>query len=96
VYLGVWTNWSRGPVMGLTLTMTRSNADLLIAFVAFYIAFVGRRFWRIFCFACHSIVSSRTGQAREGTYHQHQVILRNAETATSGVVALVQVLWAWR
>ncbi|KAM7218680.1 hypothetical protein V8F06_005999 [Rhypophila decipiens] len=96
VYLGVWTNWSRGPVMGLTLTMTRSNADLLIAFVAFYVAFVGRRFWRIFCFACHSIVSSRTGQAREGTYHQHQVIMRNAETATSGVVALVQVLWAWR
>ncbi|KAM7189076.1 hypothetical protein V8F20_010284 [Naviculisporaceae sp. PSN 640] len=96
VYLGVWTNWSRGPVMGMTLTITRSNANLLIAFVAFYVAFVGRRFWRIFCFACHSIVSSRSGRPREGTYHQHQLVMRNAETATSGVVALIQVLWAWR
>ena len=96
VYLGVWTNWSRGPALGLTLTMTRDNADLLIAFVAFYVAFVGGRIWRIFCFACHSIVSSRSNQPRDGTYHQHQVIMRNSPSATNAVVTLVQVLWAWR
>jgi hypothetical protein len=38
VYLGVWTNWSRGPVFGSTLTLDRTNASLLIAFVAFFVA----------------------------------------------------------
>lgn len=96
IYLGVWTNWSRGSVMGLTLTMTRNNADLLIALVAFYVAFVGGRIWRVFCFACHSIVSSKSNKPRHGTYHQHQVIMRNSPSAPNAVVALVQVLWAWR
>ncbi|KAM7218392.1 hypothetical protein V8F06_006156 [Rhypophila decipiens] len=94
VYLGVWTNWSRGAVMGLTLTMTRTNANLLIAFVAFYVALVGRRLWRILCFASHSLVSSSSPQ--NGTYHQHQVIMRNSSTATGALVSLGQVLWAWR
>jgi hypothetical protein len=38
VYLGKWTNWSRGPVFGATLTLSREDANLLIAFVAFFVA----------------------------------------------------------
>jgi hypothetical protein len=38
VYLGTWINWSRGPVFGATLTLTRNDANLLIAFVAFFVA----------------------------------------------------------
>jgi hypothetical protein len=38
VYLGVWTNWSRGQVMGSTLTLDRRNGSLLIAFLAFFVA----------------------------------------------------------
>lgn len=32
VHLGIWTNWSRGGVMGSTLTLTQPDANLLIAF----------------------------------------------------------------
>ncbi|KAI1734534.1 hypothetical protein F4680DRAFT_470779 [Xylaria scruposa] len=39
VYVGIWTNWSRGQVMGSTLTLRRRDANLLIAFTAFFIAF---------------------------------------------------------
>lgn len=53
VHLGLWTDWSRGAVFGRTLTMTRGNANLLIAFTASFVAIVATRFWRILCLAIH-------------------------------------------
>jgi hypothetical protein len=38
IYVGVWTNWSRGAVMGATLTLSQTDSTLLIAFVAFFVA----------------------------------------------------------
>lgn len=35
VYVGFWTNWSQGSVLGATLTLAQANANLVIAFVAF-------------------------------------------------------------
>ena len=32
VYLGVWTNWSAGSVLGLTLTVKQRDGALLTAF----------------------------------------------------------------
>ncbi|KAI0185462.1 hypothetical protein EV127DRAFT_503014 [Xylaria flabelliformis] len=34
IQLGIWTNWSRGPVFGPTLTLRRRDGGLLIAFTA--------------------------------------------------------------
>ncbi|KAJ2988738.1 hypothetical protein NUW58_g3827 [Xylaria curta] len=39
VHVGLWTNWSRGYIMGGTLTLKRQDADLLIAFTALFITF---------------------------------------------------------
>lgn len=47
VYLGTWTNWSRGRVMGATLTTTRQYGNLFIAFTAFFVGFVASRFWKM-------------------------------------------------
>ncbi|KAI1847553.1 hypothetical protein JX266_006405 [Neoarthrinium moseri] len=94
VYLGVWTNWSRGQVLGATLTVTRSSGNLVIAFTAFFISFVGSRFWRILCFISHRIYS--TAQQRDVIHHQRQVILRNSSSPESGFMALVRLLHAWR
>lgn len=47
VHLGTWINWSRGPVMGATLTTTRQDGNLLIAFTAFFVSFISSRFWHI-------------------------------------------------
>ncbi|KAK0614802.1 hypothetical protein DIS24_g11914 [Lasiodiplodia hormozganensis] len=41
VYCGVWTNWSRGKVLGATLTLSREDGNLLIAFLAFFVTAVG-------------------------------------------------------
>ncbi|KAI0448353.1 hypothetical protein F5B21DRAFT_497767 [Xylaria acuta] len=94
VYVGVWTNWSRGQVMGSTLTLRRRDADLLIAFTAFFIAFITTRAWRILCFMFHRFYS--TPDPRDAIYHQRQTILRNSSSPESGIQMLLWLLWANR
>ncbi|KAF2967835.1 hypothetical protein GQX73_g5752 [Xylaria multiplex] len=91
VYVGTWTNWTRGRVLGATLTLRRRDADLLIAFTAFFIAFVATRVWRLICFAIHRSCSKETPQ--NTIYHQHQAILRNSSTPEDGIRLLSYVLW---
>ncbi|KAK8030199.1 hypothetical protein PG993_011490 [Apiospora rasikravindrae] len=94
VYLGVWTNWSRGRVLGSTLTLSREHGNYLIALTAFFIAFVATRFWRISCFAFHRWFSSPT--SAETIYRQRQIILCNSSSPESGLVSLSVLLWSWR
>ncbi|KAI1149406.1 hypothetical protein F4825DRAFT_469110 [Nemania diffusa] len=94
VYVGIWTNWSRGRVLGSTLTLSRQDADLLIAFTAFFIAFVTTRAWRIICFVFHRLYS--TADPRDAIYHQRQTIFRNSSSPESGIVMLIWLLWANR
>ncbi|KAI0151628.1 hypothetical protein GGR57DRAFT_513942 [Xylariaceae sp. FL1272] len=94
VYLGLWTNWSRGRVLGLTLTLTRQDANLLVAFTAFFVAFIGTRFWRVACFAFHQFYAAATPQT--AVYHQRQAILRNSSTPESGMRQLLWLSWSNR
>ena len=94
VYTGVWTNWSRGAVYGATLTLTRSNADILISFISFFVAWVGTCVFRIGCFVAHFARSSQ--DARDGLYHQQQAILRNASDPEYGFRMMISLGWAWR
>lgn len=94
VHIGAWTNWSRGKVMGATLTLRRQDADLLIAFTAFFVAYIGTRFWRIICFAVHR--TSSTARPQDAVYHQSQAILRNSSSPESGLTLLLGLLWSSR
>ncbi|KAI0509524.1 hypothetical protein F5B22DRAFT_638000 [Xylaria bambusicola] len=92
VYIGVWINWSRGQVLGATLTLPRREADLFIAFTAFFIAFVATRVWRLMCFAIHRSCSQESAQ--NALYHQHQAILRNSSNPEDGLRLITYVLRA--
>ncbi|KAK6860388.1 hypothetical protein PG995_004024 [Apiospora arundinis] len=94
VYLGAWTNWSRGTVMGATLTLTREQGNLLIAFTALFIPFVASRFWRIFAIIFHQCYS--TSDLRDAIHHQRQVMLRNSTSPESGLMSIARLMWAWR
>ncbi|KAL9108103.1 MAG: hypothetical protein Q9227_007078 [Pyrenula ochraceoflavens] len=94
VYLGFWTNWSRGRVAGATLTLKNQEAALLTAFLAIFVAFVGTSSWRIISYSLHQFVSSQKTQ--DGLYHQTQAILRNSGNGTTNFTRLLRVLWAWR
>jgi hypothetical protein len=39
-YTGILINWFRRKIMGAALTLSWQNADFLIAFTAFFIAFI--------------------------------------------------------
>lgn len=94
VHLGTWTNWSRGPLFGPTITMTRREGGLLVAFIALFVTIVGTSFWRLFCLTLHYIYSTKA--ARDGLYHQRQAILRNSANGASGLWSLGQSLYKWQ
>ncbi|KAF2634384.1 hypothetical protein P280DRAFT_554619 [Massarina eburnea CBS 473.64] len=94
VHLGFWTNWNHGKIEGATITLTRKNGGLLIAFIAIFVGAAGKSFWRLGCFLLHHILSNPTPQ--DGIYHQTQAILRNCDTAQDAAWSLLQVIWAWR
>ncbi|KAI0530167.1 hypothetical protein GGR58DRAFT_525224 [Xylaria digitata] len=94
VYLGLWTNWSRGPILGPTLTTTKSYGNLLIAFVAVFITFVASRFWRVLCLVLHRCYS--TFEARDAIHHQRQIVLRNSLNPESSLLDTIKLGWAWR
>lgn len=94
IYIGPWVNWSHGQLMGATLTLKQADANLLIAFIAFFIAFVATRFWRILCFALHQFYS--TPKPQESLYHQRQAILRNSSSPEESLKLLCQLLWSYQ
>lgn len=71
VYLGVWTNWSRGRILGATLTLERTYGLLLLSFTATFVGFVASRSWRIITLVLHRIYS--TPEPRDALHHQRQV-----------------------
>ncbi|KAI1147455.1 hypothetical protein F4825DRAFT_471560 [Nemania diffusa] len=94
VHLGLWTNWSRGPIFGPTLTLRRQDADLLVGLTALFVSFVFTCIWRIICFALHRYYSSPTQQ--DLVYHQRQVLLRNSPDPQSGIHLFSLLLWNHR
>lgn len=94
VYLGVWTNWSRGSVLGQTLTLSREHGNHVIALTAFFIAFVATRFWRISCFLFHRWFSDPT--STDALHRQRQIILCNSSSPESALMSLALLVWSWR
>lgn len=80
--------------MGATLTLSRRDADLLIAFTAFFIAFIASRAWRIVCFILHRIYS--TPESQETIHHQNQAVLRNSSSPSEAIPLLLNLSWANR
>lgn len=71
VYLGTWTNYSRGRILGATLTLESRYGLLLLSFTATFVGFVASRFWRIITLILHRIYS--TPEPRDALHHQRQV-----------------------
>ncbi|KAK8057806.1 hypothetical protein PG996_011743 [Apiospora saccharicola] len=94
VYLGAWTNWSKGHVMGATLTMTREDGNLVIAFTAFFIPFVVSRLWKSFAMLFHQCYS--TSDSRDAIHHQRQVLLRSSPSPESSLMPFARMIWTWQ
>lgn len=94
VHHGIWINWSRGRIMGATLTLSRTDGNYLLSFTALFISLVSARFWSILCFIAHKKFS--TSEPRDALHHQRQAILRNSASPLSSLWTLSQLIWKWR
>lgn len=94
VYTGAWINWTRGPIQGATLTMTSRQGAYLVALMALFVKVVGSQLWNIICFLAFRLRT--TTKAEDPLAHQHQAILRNAESESTAIIQTVQAAWHWR
>ncbi len=92
VHLGAWTDWSGGPVFGAKLTLTRQDGSLLIAFLAFFVAIVGTRFWRLACLVLHYVYSREDDH--DGVHHQRHN--PNAPNPESALWTVADIGFSWR
>lgn len=94
IYTGSWTDWSRGRVLGATLTLSSRDASLLLAFIAAFVTVAAIRLWLIIAFTAHQLAAA--GGKYDGLYYQRQVILRNVKSAPAAAWLFLQQAWHWR
>ena len=94
VYLGAWVNWSKGSVLGSTITTTATAGAVIVAFLAVYITLCGTNLWTLLCFLIYHRRSSK--ENREGFFHQQQTLLRNNNSPFSASMQLFILGWFWR
>lgn len=93
VYTGPWINWSKGLVLGSTITLSSRNGAVLTAFIATFIAIVSALLWKILCFGLHQ---SRVSQGpKDGLYHQQQNVFRNSGTPGGAAWSFMLQSWHW-
>lgn len=94
IYTGFWVNWSKGPILGATITTSSQQGFLLVSFLALFVRMVGGHFWSVLCFVMHQLKSDPSPQ--DGLHHQHQLLLRNSQSHTSALWDLTKVAFFWR
>ena len=96
IHEGFWTNWSKGSIAGVTLTLCPTYATLLTNSLALFVTLSGGQLWTILRFSLHQYRASRTPQASNVLHRQEQVILRNASTNFATLRLMSQIAWAAR
>lgn len=91
-YVGVWVDWSKGPVFGSTLTLPSRGGFLLTAAVAIFVQFTGGHLWGILSFTLHQMRSNQ--RPHSGLFYQQQAILRNS-SAGDTLTQLIKLSLAW-
>ena len=90
VYQGLWTNWSKGSVRGLTLTLSSGNGNLLIAVLALFVALAGGQLWTVVRLLIHQ---RRALHEQDDVHHdQEQIILRNTTTDMATAQSVLRLL----
>ena len=96
IHEGFWTNWSKGTVMGRTLTLCPTYSILLTNSLALFVTLSGGQLWTILRFSLHQYRASRNPEAPHLVHRQEQVVLRNATTNFATLRLMSQVAWASR
>lgn len=93
IYIGLWTNWSKGQVLGATITVTATTGVILAAFIAIVVNLAVGNLWNMFAYGIHQ--TRATDSQCHPMLRQQQVILKNNTTPLAAGTRLAQVMWAW-
>jgi hypothetical protein len=94
IYTGPWVDWSRGAIIGSTITLSGRSASVLTAVLALFVTIVGSCLWKILSFIFHQC--SASPEARDGVYHQHQLVFRNTGSPFEATKSFADIAWYWR
>ncbi|KIW73509.1 hypothetical protein PV04_01622 [Phialophora macrospora] len=94
IYTGPWVDWSRGTVIGSTITLSARSSSVLTAFLALFVTIVGSCLWKILSFLIHQCSAST--DAQDGIYHQHQLVFRNTGSPFEATKSFAEIAWYWR
>ena len=94
IHIGPWINWSHGPILGATITLSARDGGLLTAFLALFVTTAGAAWWRISSYILHQHNAKHENQ--DGLHHQQQAIFRNTSTPGAASWEFIQLAWYWR
>jgi hypothetical protein len=94
IYQGCWINWTKGRLLGSTLTLTSTNSTLLTNMLALFVTMAGGQFWTILRFTLHQLRASHNSDRQLNIlYHKEQVVLRNTTSALTTAQLLLTLRW---
>ncbi|KUJ14829.1 uncharacterized protein LY89DRAFT_783906 [Mollisia scopiformis] len=94
VYTGLWTNHSKGAILGKTLTVSPRSGLILVAVLALFVSLAGSQSWGIIRFLAHQFRVKPWPQ--HAIFLQQQAVLRNTSAASAGIWQFGLIGWAWR
>jgi hypothetical protein len=94
IYTGPWIYWSRGKILGATITLSTIQAGFLLSGITFLVGLTGNAAWGISKYIFHQLSSSH--DPKHAKFRQQQAILKNSGTATNSAWKFLTQTWAWR
>lgn len=91
---GLWVNWSKGSVMGHTLTIDASISNVVVALLAICTSIGTAQLFNVAIFLYHQIRAH--GEPSDGLYWQQQALLRTFPAPTALVADYMKLWWNWR
>ena len=93
IYTGAWINWSRGPILGATITLSQHNGSLFTAFLGIFVTIAGGACWHVLSFLIHQHRVGQDGKNKNALHHQQQIILRNSGSSTGTAWQMIRFIW---
>ncbi|KAF1947008.1 hypothetical protein EJ02DRAFT_449990 [Clathrospora elynae] len=91
---GFWIDWSRGSVLGQTLTVDAQTGQLLVALLTILSSIATSQLWNLFAFFYHQYRAN--GEYADGLFWQQQALLRTLPAPTALMADTLKLSWMWR
>ncbi|KAK5940744.1 hypothetical protein PMZ80_007161 [Knufia obscura] len=96
IYEGFWTDWTKGNIWGLTLTLSPTNATVLTNSLTVFVTLCGVQLWTILRYILHQRGAPLQPEASTPHLNKQQLILRNAGSAVATAQLMLELAWTSR